>query len=326
MFTYDLPQSRIAQRPCWGSNDRATSKLLVGLESGIIDSSYACLPELLQPGDLVVLNNTRVEPRRLFLKRASGAKVEVFLLEKDSSDLWLALIRPLKRVNEGEKLLSENGFVVLKEKCEDGKALVELSSDNLFDIDGSVPIPPYIRGGGSDEADKTDYQTPFAEVPGSIAAPTAGLKFTQELLKSFSSKGIHYDFLTLQLGEASIRLNAERTFPEQFLVSKELVSKVKLASRVIAVGTTVVRALETFFTDDLKPDVFHTTELFIEPGYQFKVVNSLVTNFHQPGSTHLKLVSAFVGEGALRDIYAHALDRDYMFLSYGDGMLIHNHC
>lgn len=361
---YSLPAEKIAQRPlAAGGAPRSSSKLLhcrrtVGsLE--IADRSFWELPALLRPGDLLVLNNTKVLPNRFFASRPGKTEeIEIFLLKQLSAgcsgfpvECWEALARPLRKLGAGDVInLSPSLRAEVLGRSEDQRrlrlklfpasALAEskLSGSGLAPLiagEALVPIPPYVRGGRSDDLDREFYQTVYAEEPGSIAAPTAGFHFTDALLEQLSRGGVSHVFITLHVGQASITLIADHDL-DDFQMPKEsyrigvdaarLIGESRARSgRIVAVGTTTVRALESWALDRLASSAasaYCETDIFIRPGFDFKIVNAMITNFHQPGSTHLLMVAAFIGESAAASAYQHALCADYRFLSYGDAMLL----
>jgi S-adenosylmethionine:tRNA ribosyltransferase-isomerase len=339
-FSFVLPQARIAQRPCYPPE---SAKMLVinKTEASIQDSFFSAFPDLLRTNDLIIFNDSKVIPARLF-GRKGDLEVEILLLKEKGNSCWEAIGRPLRRLKVGAEIDFANGLRAVvtgrpsAEKLElqffcasecASECDSELASAERVLADGLMPIPPYIREGISDQQDKQDYQTIFAKNEGSIAAPTASLHFSEKLIQSILDKGVEIDFLTLHVGLSSIKEVEPGKAPasESFSVSAELKERIKNAkakgSRVIAVGTTVVRALESCFDNEFNQE----TDLFIKPGYQFKVVDAVVTNFHMPASTHLLLVEAFMGsEQLITKSYQHALDHDYRFFSYGDGMFIYS--
>ena len=347
---YDLPRERIAQRPLSSVGKRSDSKLLYARKKAsqlvIEDLDFEEINSLLKKGDLLVLNDCKVQPVRFFARKdESDAKIEIFLISPvdASENRWEALARPMRKLSEGDRLqLSANLRALVIGRSEDERRLIlelqvvpetGLEISVLIEREGCMPIPPYIRDGVSDESDKECYQTVFASQGRAIAAPTAGLHFTDEILNRLRDKAIRIETLTLEVGLPSIRAIQEeemrqgRLHAESYVVPK----RTKLAidevretgGRVVAVGTTVVRALESFFAANADAvDTGSESELFIQPGFEFKVVDAMLTNFHQPMSTHLMLVAAFIGEVETSDIYKHALSGEYRFLSYGDAMLL----
>lgn len=305
---YDLPPELIAQRPI---ARRDASRLLVCRRGSteVEHRVFSELPELLS-GELVVVNDTRVVPARLRLRRPSGGEVEVLLLERVGRDgLWESLARPSRRLRVGERL----GPVELVERLGAGRWLVRLQGEPA----GDVPLPPYIR---EPLDDPERYQTVYAREPGSAAAPTAGLHFTAELLERLEP--VH---VTLQVGldtfrpVSSARLEDHELHGERYQVDAEAWGRIEGASRVLAVGTTTVRVLETVAA---AKELSGRTTLFITPGFGFRRVDALLTNFHLPRSTLLALVMAFVGVEETREIYRAAVTERYRFYSFGDAMLV----
>lgn len=358
-FNYELPEDKIAKRPEWfykTNSTRGNSKLLhfrrsmAGYE--IIDRSFRSVVNLLHEGDLLVLNKTRVLNAR-FLFYLNEREYEVLLCKKldlancateDEAVCWYALARPMKEFEFNQVFpISQSISATVLGKDETGRFLkIRLgkidsanteSIDQLILLEGFVPIPPYIRQGKSDDFDREDYQTVFAKDLGSVAAPTAGLHFSQEILESLVKKGIDVRFLTLHVGPASFLpvndpLN-HQPMTEKYEMSSGLWSKVEIAKkegrRVIAVGTTVIRALESFMLLDESVREYECmleTSLFIREGFEFKAVDACFTNFHQPRSSHLLLVAAFLGRENLEKVYSHALNSNYRFLSYGDSSFL----
>lgn len=360
LFPYELPDRRIASRPCQqsGAAERSDSRLLVVKRggSGLRDHKFFDLPTLFEPGDLLLLNDTRVVPYRFLIKTPNGRPYELLLIDRIAGPdcLYRALAKPLRRIRPGR--VFELGPVlraqVLESRREpDPEVIVRLFAaaapdgtnppvdpESLIDQSGSVPIPLYIRGGVSDELDRAAYQTVYAAEGGSIAAPTAGLHFTDSVIETLKRRGVEVRFLTLHLGPASFLpvrgdLAQHRMPLERFKVGRETAEAVvrtkDRGGRVIAVGTSTVRTLESLGIGELRrlagsaeEQITGSTELFITPGFNFTVIDALVTNFHQPGSTHLYLVAAFAGTKTTEDAYNHALAGDYRFLSYGDSMVI----
>jgi S-adenosylmethionine:tRNA ribosyltransferase-isomerase len=326
-FSYTLPDSAIAQEAI---EPRDMSMLLDTRDS--TDHRFSDLPDLLMPGDLVVVNETRVRAARLVgTKGGTGGEVELLLLGMRADGKWEAMARPSRRLRPGTRLLFGDLAATIVSGPEEGLVVVELAADDVesaIAVTGTVPLPPYFHGRLPD-ADR--YQTMFARSPGSAAAPTAGLHFTGAVVRALEAKGIEIASIDLHVGvdtfrpitEASIedhRIHSEWcSLPEQTAAAIESVRARK--GRVVAVGTTVVRTLETHADESGR---VHTgagaTELFIKPGYRFRVVDLLVTNFHVPGSTLVVLVAAFMGD-RWRSVYETALERGYRFLSFGDAML-----
>lgn len=333
-FDFDLPADRIAQHPL----PRGTSRLLV-VEAGGIDQdrNIADLPTLLRKGDLLVVNNTKVLPARLSARReATGGRFEILLLEELSQVRWEVLVRPARRARVGDILgLSDRLTLEVLEKGEGGRITVEFSeaiAGHLEQI-GHVPLPPYIRRGDVD-ADRTDYQTVYARRPGAIAAPTAGLHFDTALLARLRAAGIEVAELTLHVGLGTFKpvtadvvedheMEVERLeLPEETVVAVRRTHD--RGGRVVAVGTTVVRALESVARrhGPRLAACSAKTALFITPGFEFSVVDLLLTNFHLPRSTLLMLVCAFAGKDRVLAAYRFAIESGYRFYSYGDAMAV----
>jgi len=339
-YGYNLPPSRIAQNPV---TPRDSSKLLV------IDSStthqhsrFYDLADWLLPGDLLVLNNTKVIPARLFGHKTSGAAVEVLLVEPVDANKWLALVRPGKRIQPGAELVFGDGEKVLlkaaveaRDEATGGRFLlltpqVERSVDEIIHQLGQVPLPPYIT---ESQALPEQYQTVYAQKQGAVAAPTAGLHFTSELFSKLESKGIETAEVTLHVGIGTFRpvevtdIKTHEMHQERIEVSAETVEQIRRTKakggRVIAVGTTSTRALEgaAALKGELMP-FEGRTDIFIYPGYRWRVIDGLITNFHLPGSSLLMMVSALTGRERLMSIYEDAITQDYRFYSFGDAMLI----
>ncbi|MFB2971723.1 tRNA preQ1(34) S-adenosylmethionine ribosyltransferase-isomerase QueA [Aerosakkonema sp. BLCC-F183] len=367
-YDYQLPEERIAQNP---AIPRDSSRLLVvNSPSHHSHHIFRDLPNLLKSGDLLVLNNTRTIPARLYGRKISGTAVEVLLLEELENNSWLALVKPGKRLPPGTKILfeaqqphpqplpvargGENGedfqfpiqnpkskiqnkltaTVVARDEATGGRILqFELpprtSLIQVLGQFGHVPLPPYIK---NSQSHPEQYQTVYGERPGAIAAPTAGLHFTTELLKQLQEKGIEQAYVTLHVGVGTFRpveaedITAHKMHSEWVEVSPETVAKIRTTQRrggrVIAVGTTVVRSLEgAAVSGELQP-FCGKTELFIYPGYKWRVVEGLITNFHLPRSSLLMLLSAMIGRDRLLSLYREAIACEYRFYSFGDAMLI----
>jgi len=320
-YDYFLPKELIAQQP---ATRRDASRLLfVSRESRSFgDRAFADLPALLQPGDLLVLNDTRVFPARLLIERG-----EMLLVRQvDEENSWDALVYPGRAFKPGARIElpgGESATVLCQSKI--GR-IIRFSGDvqPLLEKHGKVPLPPYIEREEC-ESDRTRYQTVYARKTGSVAAPTAGLHFTPRLLRRLQQTGIETAKITLHVGPGTFRpvksqdVRQHQIDPEYYRCSKAAWEKIRQAGRVIAVGTTTTRALETI---SLTNEMEGFTPLFIHPGYSFKSVQGLITNFHLPKSSLLMLVSAFAGHSLIRQAYAHAVDRKYRFYSYGDAMLI----
>ncbi|MBE9226598.1 tRNA preQ1(34) S-adenosylmethionine ribosyltransferase-isomerase QueA [Phormidium sp. LEGE 05292] len=344
-YDYQLPEERIAQNPV---TPRDSARLLViNSPTKHSDRVFRDVVELLKPGDLLVMNNTRVIPARLYGHKSTGAPVEVLLLQEQKNNCWLALVKPGRRLLPGaeiyfknKKYLDEESNSILSAKIlekdeatggrilqfglPEGKSLIQ-----ILDRFGHVPLPPYIK---DSQSLPEQYQTVYAHTPGSVAAPTAGLHFTPELLEKLTAKGIEQTFVTLHIGVGTFRpVEAQKITDHQMhgewveipeaTVAKIQETKAK-GGRIIAVGTTAVRSLEGAAQDgELRP-FCGQTELFIYPGYNWRVVEGLITNFHLPRSSLMMLVSALVGRKRLLSLYADAIAQNYRFYSFGDAMLI----
>ncbi|MEH2192994.1 MAG: tRNA preQ1(34) S-adenosylmethionine ribosyltransferase-isomerase QueA [Nostoc sp.] len=365
-YDYKLPPELIAQNPVV---PRDSSRLLVvnslttGTETEPSHHIFHDLPALLRSGDLLVMNNTRVIPARLYGHKSTGAKIQVLLLEEQQYNCWLALVKPGKSFKQGTKIIFEargdggdegdegdkliglsssspssphfltatvlatdaaTGGRLLQFDVPDGKPLVQ-----LLEIFGEVPLPPYIT---TSSADDEQYQTVYAKQPGAIAAPTAGLHFTPELLQKLRDRKINQAFVTLHVGVGTFRpvevedVTTHQMHEEWIEVPAATVEQIRATKaaggRIIAVGTTVVRALEGAAQSGNLQPFCGKTDLFIYPGYQWRVVDGLITNFHLPRSSLLMLVSALIGRQRLLNIYNEAIASEYRFYSFGDAMLI----
>ena len=334
-FDYALPEDRIAYYP---PTERGATRLLVldRAKGQIEHSSYASLDSRLLAGDLLILNNSRVIRARLMARKSTGARIELMLLEKHQGEQELALYRGRLRI--GDRLLSHGCELVVEELPDDGIARLSCSEGSvaaLFEEHGAVPIPPYLKR-DAEALDRERYQTVFADRPGSVAAPTASLNITEELLQRLRAKGVEIAEITLHVGLGTFLPIRTETFEEHVMhrefyrISADTarkISKVKeLGGRVVAVGTTVTRALEhaspRLIESGFCKDVSGEADIFIYPGYRFRIIDVLLTNFHAPRSTVLMLTAAFAGTGLLQMAYREALDNGYRFLSYGDSMLI----
>ncbi len=376
-YDYELPQELIAQNPAL---PRDTSRLLLvnsrntGKNLAPLDHIFRDLPELLQSRDLLIMNNTRVLPARLYGHKSTGAEIEVLLLEERRHNCWLALVKPGKRFKVGAEIIfaargggeewgrggqggqeevspsspsssssppppippsSSLTATVLETDEATGGRLLEfdlpegVSLVELLDVYGEVPLPPYIT---QSKAQSEQYQTVYAQHPGAIAAPTAGLHFTPELLQRLCDRGINQAFITLHVGVGTFRpVEVENVIThkmhEEFIeVPPETVEQIRATKasggRIIAVGTTVTRALEGAAKSGNLQPFCGKTDLFIYPGYELRVVDGLITNFHLPRSSLLMLVSALIGRERLLNIYQQAIASQYRFYSFGDAMLI----
>lgn len=331
LFDYPLPPERIAQHSA-EPRDHAKMLVLDRSEQSLEDRHIFDLPKFLQTGDLLVFNDSKVFKARLPATK-NRLKVELFLLRPEGN-LWLALVRPGKKIEVGDDLdLSDGTSVRVKFKHQDGAIEVDfnMSADEVFalaDRIGEIPVPPYVKEQPQNIA---QYQTVYAKVTGSVAAPTAGFHFTKELFQQLEEKGVKRAFVTLHVGVGTFRPMKTETLEEHEMheewahVSEEtmrLIQETKNAGhRVIVVGTTAMRALESAASAGTGAFSGYT-RLFITPGYPFKIADGLLTNFHLPKSTLLVLVSSFAGREYVLDAYQYAIENDYRFYSFGDAMLI----
>ena len=338
-FDYDLPAELIAQEP--PARRDAARLMLLDRTSGLIDErSITAFPELLNPGDLLVLNDTRVIPARLMGRKESGGRVEIFLVRRcpDEGECWLCLIRSSKPSRPGTRILLADGLTAtVTGQDGDGTWTVSFEPAGGFspwlERHGRMPLPPYIRR-EAEAGDRERYQTTFARQPGAVAAPTAGLHFTPELLDAVRTRGITVATLTLHVGLGTflpVRVDNildHRMHREFYRIPEETAQAVarcrREGGRIVAVGTTTTRALEHAAREDgiVRPGAGEA-DIFIYPGYRFRVVDALLTNFHLPKSTLLMLVSAFAGKETVRRAYDEAIRRGFRFFSYGDAMFIY---
>lgn len=337
-FDYSLPKKNIAQFP---APKRDESKLMVvRREDGSIQhEKFSDIINYFRKNDLLILNNTKVFPARLYAtKDRTDARVEVFLLRELENDLWEVLVRPARKVRIGNKLMfAENVYCDVIDNTVSGGRVVrfEYEGDDIYsliDEIGISPLPPYIDR-EPDGNDKIRYQTVFAKERGAVAAPTAGLHFTEDLLQKLRDKGVKIEYVTLHIGLGTFRpvqvedLNRHQMDSEYFEVSPRTAMAINTAKKkhkkIYAVGTSTVRALETVVVSGFQVTAKRGwTDKFIYPPYDFKMVDGLVTNFHQPKSTLMMMVSAFAERDLIMDAYKQARKNDYKFLSYGDAMLI----
>lgn len=338
-FDFDLPRERIAQHPL---QPRDAARLLVvpaSPEAAFRDLAVGDLPDLLEPGDLLVVNDTKVIPARLHGTRGA-ASIEVTLIEGRGDLRWSALAKPARKCRPGDRLAFGPGFAAdVVTRGEAGEVILDFGSATLplavgLERYGAMPLPPYIqRPRTGDPADRTDYQTRFARAPGAIAAPTAGLHFTDRLMAALAKRGVGHVALTLHVGAGTfLPVKGEDTrdhvmHTERFDIGAPTAAAIAgtraAGRRIVAVGTTVLRALETAVDDAgaVIPGPGET-RLFIQPGHRFRVVDQLMTNFHLPRSTLFMLVAAFSGLERMQAAYAHAIARHYRFYSYGDACLL----
>lgn len=333
-FDYFLPEFLIAKIPL---SHRENARLLM-IENGFKDTSIHQLPSLLGPRDVLVFNDTKVIKARLFAN-AKGKRIEVFLLKKYEKNEWECLLKPGKKVAKGDILVfSSDFFATVLEKEIGGGVKIQLFSksnsiQDSIEAHGQVPIPPYIQDRNSSQEVHTErYQTVYANKEGAVAAPTAGLHFTKDLLQQIEEKGVKVIYVTLHVGLGTFRpiqadyIQDHRMHEESYEISKQaaedLNHAIKNNKRIIAVGTTVIRTLESSFKNGEIQSGEGTTSLFISPGYRFQVIKGMITNFHLPKSSLLVLVSSFLSLEETKKAYVHAIESRYRFYSYGDAMFI----
>lgn len=336
-FDFDLPEELIAQTP---PEKRDSSKLLVidRKTHDMVDTHFDHILDELNPGDALVMNNTRVLPARLYGEKPdTHGHVELLLLKNTQGDQWEVLAKPAKRLRVGAKVSFGDGRLTatVKEELDHGGRIVEFDYDGIFlevlESLGEMPLPPYIH---EKLDDPERYQTVYAKENGSAAAPTAGLHFTQDLLEKIEAKGVKLVYLTLHVGLGTFRpvsvdnIDEHEMHSEFYTLSEEAAQTLRdvkaAGGRVVAVGTTSIRTLETIgskFNGEIKADS-GWTNIFIKPGYDFKVVDAFSTNFHLPKSTLVMLVSAFAGREFVLEAYQHAIDQHYRFFSFGDAMFV----
>lgn len=335
-FYFDLPEELIAQDPL---EDRTSSRLLVlDKETGKIEHHvFRDILDMVGPGDCMVLNNTKVIPARLYgSKEDTGAGIEILLLKRLEKDLWECLVKPGKKCKPGARIIFGDGRLKaeIKETKEDGNRLISFEYEGIWeevlDALGEMPLPPYIT---HKLQDKNRYQTVYAKYEGSAAAPTAGLHFTRDLLEQIEEKGVKIAYVTLHVGLGTFRpvkvddVTNHHMHSEYYEVTEEtarIVNETKAkGGRIICVGTTSCRTVESASTED---GVLHAgcgnTEIFIYPGYKFKILDALITNFHLPESTLVMLVSALAGKDQVLNAYEEAIKERYRFFSFGDAMFV----
>lgn len=328
-FHYELPPELIARYP---AKDRRDSRLLV-LDDGVADRGFADLPALLRAGDLLVFNDTRVIKARLAARKETGGKAELLIERIESERVALVHIRASKSPKPGGRLLIEGGAEAMVVARDDDLFALEFSENLLpyLERHGDVPLPPYLER-AADVTDIERYQTVYARDPGAVAAPTAGLHFDEAMLAETLDAGVRHAHVTLHVGAGTFQnlraehIAANRLHSERVEVSADCVNAVnetrEAGGRVIAVGTTSVRSLECASQSGELRAFNGETDLFILPGYAFRSVDAMITNFHLPQSSLLMLVAAFCGKDRILDAYAHAVREKYRFFSYGDAMLL----
>ncbi len=341
-FDFDLPEELIAVRP---ARPRSSARLLVAEGEVTRDLGMMDLAEVLQPGDRLILNNTKVIPARLRGTRArdgaegmTQAAIDVTLLEPQSDGTWTALIKPLKKVRDGEEIVFSDDLSARMVGRDDGQGRLafNLTGDD-FDVAlnaaGAMPLPPYIAAKrAADARDNEDYQTLWAERSGAVAAPTASLHFDAALMEAVKARGVDMTYVTLHVGAGTFLpvkvddVSQHKMHAEWGEVTEAAAAEVAATrangGRVIPVGTTALRLIESAAKNGVLQPWQGTTDIFITPGYTFQIADGLMTNFHLPKSTLMMLVSALMGQDRMREIYAHAIAEKYRFFSYGDGSLL----
>ncbi|GBF10039.1 MAG: tRNA preQ1(34) S-adenosylmethionine ribosyltransferase-isomerase QueA [Tepidibacillus sp.] len=338
LFDFYLPEELIAQTPL---KNRAESKMLtLNRKTGEIrHHHFKDIVDYLQPGDTLVLNDTKVLPARLFgIKKETGAKIEVLLLKQLENDRWETLVKPGKKLRVGHQIIFGHGLLtgIVEDMTEVGGRIIRFQYQGVFneilDQLGQMPLPPYIK---EQLEDKDRYQTVYAKNLGSAAAPTAGLHFTKELLEQIKEKGIEILYITLHVGLGTFRpvqtenIEEHHMHSEFYSLSEEVAEKLNQAKsdgrRIIAVGTTSVRTLETVIDQESRRFIAKQgwTDIFIYPGYQFKAIDAMITNFHLPKSSLIMLVSALAGREQVMKAYREAIQHHYRFFSFGDAMFIY---
>jgi S-adenosylmethionine:tRNA ribosyltransferase-isomerase len=341
-FDFDLPDTLIAVRP---ARPRSSAKLLVADGPETHDLQVTDLRSVLQAGDHLVLNDTKVIPARLFGERirkstdgAGLAKIEVTLLEPQADGTWAALIKPLRKVRDGERIVFSQDLSAMLVHRYDGMGYLEFNvKDDDFDTAlnavGAMPLPPYIAAKRpADDLDKDDYQTVWARASGAVAAPTASLHFEQWLLDDLIAMGVKISYVTLHVGAGTflpVKVDdvADHVMHSEWgqvsaLAASDIMATKAVSGRVIPVGTTACRLIETAGASGTLMEWEGETDIFITPGFEFQITDGLMTNFHLPKSTLMMLVSALMGTQRIKDIYAHAIANEYRFFSYGDASIL----
>ena len=333
-FDFDLPQHLIAQAPL---QERDSSRLLVLNKNtkSFSDKKFTDFVDLLNTNDLLIFNDTRVIKARLFGKKITGGKVEIMIERILDNHHALAHLKTSKKIFDGTIFEVNEDVSVKVVRKEKDLFYIEFSSNlssyDILEKHGHIPLPPYIER-SADKSDENRYQTIYAKESGAVAAPTAGLHFTDEIFKALNDKKIKYTFLTLHVGAGTFQpvrendLDHHQMHSESFNVPDKTIQMIDDAKskngRIIAIGTTVLRALESKFSEETIQSGFKETSIFIKPGYTFKIVDALLTNFHLPKSTLFILVSAFSGSDTMKKLYQHAIKNEYRFFSYGDATFI----
>jgi len=343
-LNYDLPSELIAQHP---TENRSASRLLVmDRQTGsVLDRQFSDILEYVSPGDCVVLNNTKVLPARFFARRATGARLEGLFVSETQDGLWEVMVKGAGKVKSDEVIVlrDREGVDLVRaravERTIDGRWLLDVGSaqkaEEILDQIGFAPVPPYIKRSVDKKLAKSDlrrYQTVYAQKSGAVAAPTAGLHFTEKLLEQLKNKGTLLAYITLHVGPGTFapikteQLEEHKMHTERFSILPDSANVIndtkKNGGRIIAVGTTSVRTLEAVCRDGKVAPFEGVTDLFIMPGYEFKMIDAMITNFHLPRSSLLALVCTFAGVETMLAAYRHAIEQRYRFYSYGDAMLI----
>lgn len=334
-FNFDLPEELIAQQPV-ENRDRSRLMVVSRKSDDLEHHSFYELTDLLIPGDMLVLNNARVIPSRIFFRRETGAHVEFIFTRRLAENRWQAICNRSSRLRKGEILyaISDNRYTLtVLDRVEDSFIVgtTPYFTEDIFNSIGEIPLPPYIRRKPSD-VDGIRYQTIFASEAGAVAAPTAGLHFNESLITNLTEKGIDIVYLTLYVSWGTFQpvreqeLRRHKMHEEEFflpeLTSDQINKARREGRRIVAVGTTVLRVLESTYQGGINIPGRGSTNIFIYPPYEIKSINALITNFHTPNSTLLMLVAAFVGYDKIMEIYRQAIQMRYRFFSYGDAMLI----
>ena len=335
-FNYELPKELIAQHP-YDKRDEARLMVLNKKSKQIEHKVFKDVIDYLNPGDCLVINNTKVIPARLYGNKDTGAHVEVLLLKRIDGDIWEAMVRPGSKLKAGAKISFGNGILkaTILDILDDGNRKIQFEYNGIFneilDNVGLMPLPPYITEASREDNKK--YQTVYAKYDGSAAAPTAGLHFTEELLDKIREKGVEIANVTLHVGIGTFRpvkvetVEEHKMHSEHFYIKKEDAEKINNAKRdghkIIACGTTSCRVLESVSDENgFVREIEDDTSIFIYPGYKFKCIDSLITNFHLPESTLIMLVSSLAGKDFIMEAYEEAVKQKYKFFSFGDAMLI----
>ena len=330
-FNYTLPEELIAQHP---TDKRSDSRLLQlnPITEEIIDNNFTNFLSLINRDDLLIFNDTKVIKARIHGHKKSGGKVEVLIEKIINQNSFVGHIGTSKKINAGLEIMVGHFKFTVKDR-EENMFIIETNDDifNIIDHYGKLPLPPYINRDNED-FDDDRYQTVFAKHDGAIAAPTAGLHFDDQFFLELSKQNFSFSFITLHVGSGTFQpvrnsnIADHKMHSEEFMIRQDVYDRIeqtkKNGGRIIAIGTTVLRALESAYNQPKKDTSFQTTNIFIYPGYQFKIVDSLFTNFHLPKSTLIMLVSAFAGHSFTMSAYAHAVQEKYRFFSYGDAMFI----